>query len=70
MKPTSDRTTEPWANDTGNDSYYDRNNRFRHNTYRLASLDGQFFVWRADRWDRSAWTRRFGQDTTGSFLSS
>jgi hypothetical protein len=28
------RNVTGMVNDTGNDSYYDRNNRFRHNTYR------------------------------------
>jgi len=62
------RNVTGMVDDTGDASHYDRNNRFRHNTYRLASLDGRFFAWRDDRWDRSAWTRHFGQDTTGSFL--
>jgi parallel beta-helix repeat protein len=58
------------VNDTGDDSFYDRDIRFRHNTYRLPSPDGRFFTWRGDRWDSDAWTRRFGHDTNGSFLGS
>jgi hypothetical protein len=58
------------VNDTGDDSYYDRNIKFQHNTYRLPSPDGPFFTWQGDRWARNEWTRRFGHDTDGSFLGS
>jgi parallel beta-helix repeat protein len=67
---TMSRNLTGMVNDTGDDSYYQRNNRFRHNTYRLTPPDGRFFAWRDDEWDRNAWSGRFGQDTTGSFLSS
>jgi parallel beta-helix repeat protein len=55
------------VNDTGDESVYGRNIRFRHNTYRLRWPEGRFFAWRGEDWDRHAWTRRFGHDTTGSF---
>jgi parallel beta-helix repeat protein len=58
------------VNDTGDDSIYDRNIRFRDNTYRLPSPDARFFTWRGDRLDSDGWTRRFGHDTGGSFLTS
>ena len=65
---TMSRNLTGMVNDTGDDSHYERNNRFRHNTYRLTPPDGRFFAWRDGEWDRNAWSRRFGQDTTGSFL--
>jgi len=66
---TISRNVTGMVDDTGSDAVYDRNNRFRHNTYRLASPSGRFFTWRGERWDHATWTQRFGQDTTGSFLS-
>ncbi len=65
---TISRNLTGMVNDTGDDAVYDRNNRFRGNTYRLASPGGRFFTWRGERLDQAAWTRRFGHDTTGSFL--
>lgn len=66
---TISRNVTGIVEDTGDDAVYGRNNRFRHNTYRLPLPSGRFFTWRGERWDKTAWVRRFGQDTTGSFLS-
>jgi hypothetical protein len=57
------------VNDTGDETFYGRDIRFQHNTYRLGTPDGRFFTWRGGTWDPDAWTRRFGHDTTGSFLA-
>jgi parallel beta-helix repeat protein len=66
---TMSRNATGMVNDTGDDSFYDRNNRFHGNTYRLKPPDGRFFAWDDSLWDRIAWTQRFGQDTTGRFVS-
>jgi hypothetical protein len=65
---TMSRNTTGMVNDTGDESFYDRNNRFHRNTYRLHPLDGRFFTWDDGLWDRAAWTQRFGHDTTGRFI--
>jgi hypothetical protein len=64
------RNVTGMVNDTGDDSFYNRNIRFRDNTYRLPSPDGRFFTWLGDRWDSDGWTRRFGHDSTGSFVGA
>jgi parallel beta-helix repeat protein len=65
---TMSRNATGMVNDTGDESFYDRNNRFHSNTYRLNPLDGRFFAWDDDLWDRAAWTQRFGHDTAGRFI--
>ena len=56
------------VDDTGEATVFQRNNRFEGNTYRLSSANGRYFAWQGQQWDRTAWTGRFGQDTTGQFL--
>ena len=65
---TMSRNATGMVNDTGDASFYRRNNRFHRNTYRLKPPDGPFFAWDDRLWNRSAWTQRFGQDTTGNFI--
>lgn len=65
---TMSRNATGMVNDTGDASFYERNNRFHRNTYRLEPLDGPFFAWDDGLWMRAAWTQRFRQDTTGRFI--
>ncbi len=58
------------VSDDGNDSLHSRNIRFSNNTYRLPSLDGEFFAWAGDNVARTTWTQRIGHDRTGKFLTS
>jgi Right handed beta helix region len=57
------------VSDTGDDGFYRRNIRFDNNTYRLASLDGEFFAWAGDDVTRTTWTQRIGHDRTSKFLT-
>jgi hypothetical protein len=64
------RNVTGMVDDTGNDSYYDPEQSFPPQYLPLGIARWPILRLRGDRWDRSAWTRRFAQDTTGSFLSS
>jgi hypothetical protein len=58
------------VNDTGDDRFFELGNRFRGNTYRLPSTDGDAFAWLGRQWDWTAWRQRFGQDTTGELAGT
>jgi hypothetical protein len=56
------------VSDHGDVNLQGRNIRFSNNTYRLATIDGRYFVWDGDNITRTTW-QAIGQDTTGKFLT-
>jgi parallel beta-helix repeat protein len=56
-------------NDSSDPSSWDgRGNQFWRNTWRLASLDGEHFVWQGRRTTKDGW-QWLGQDAEGSFVA-